>query len=241
MYASISHADGSAVQRTRYCDQTRAVRPLRHAEGRLPGVAQPSSANTKVLIVEDDPLTARAVGRLVESLGLVPHVALRAREALEVLPHSHDLRALVVDVALPDGDGFWVAEAARRHAANLPIVILTGSMSIAIVNQSFRLGAQLLAKPMGAKDIASLRLFLLGAPPQPVVERVEKWARDKGLTPRQSEILVLGLTGLDRDAMAGWLGTTTSSVEEHVAQMLKVLTARDLDEILRMLRQITQS
>jgi hypothetical protein len=94
---------------------------------------------------------------------------------------------------------------------------------------------------MGAKDIASLRLFLLGAPPQPVVERVEEWARDKGLTPRHSEILVLGLTGLDRNAMAGWLGTTKNSVEENVAQMLKILTARDLDEILRMLRQITQS
>jgi FixJ family two-component response regulator len=214
---------------------------LRHAEGRLPGVAQSSSENTRVLIVEDDQLTARAVSRLVESLGLVPQVAQLTREALDVLPQSHDLRALVVDLALPDGDGFWVAEAARRHAASLPIVILTGSMSIAIVNQSFRLGAQLLVKPLGAKDIASLRLFLLGAPPQPVVDRVEKWARDKGLSPRQSEILVLGLTGLDREAMACWLGTTQSSVDEHVDHMLKTLTARDLDEILRMLRQITHS
>jgi FixJ family two-component response regulator len=234
------HAFGKWGEGACYCDECRAMRPWRD-EGRLPGVAQSSSANTRVLIVEDDELTARAVSRLVESLGLVPRVAPRAREALEVLPQAHDLRALVVDLALPDGDGFWVAEAARRHAAALPIVILTGSMSIAIVNQSFRLGAQLLAKPLGAKDIASLRLFLLGAPPQPVVERVEKWARDKGLTPRQSEILVLGLTGLDREAMAGWLGTTKSSVEEHVAHMLKILTARDLDEILRMLRQITQS
>jgi FixJ family two-component response regulator len=199
-----------------------------------------ASANTSVLIVEDDVLTARAVSRLVESLGLVPQVAPRAREALQALAKIDDLRALVVDLALPDGDGFWVAEAARRHAAGLPIVILTGSMSIAIVNQSFRLGAQLLGKPLGAKDIASLRLFLLGAPPQPVLERVEAWARDKGLSPRQSEILVLGLTGLDRDAMAGWLGTTRSSVEEHVSHMLKILTARDLDEILRMLKQITQ-
>lgn len=200
-----------------------------------------ASAPTQVLIVEDDALTSRAVSRLVESLGLQPRSALRAREAHEVLTSALELRALVVDLALPDGDGFWVAEAARRKFANLPIVILTGSMSIAIVNQSFRLGAQLLCKPLGSKDIASLRLFLLGAPPQPVVERVEAWARDKGLTPRQSEILVLGLTGLDRDAMAGWLGTTTSAVEEHVSQMLKILTARDFDEILRMLRQITQA
>jgi DNA-binding NarL/FixJ family response regulator len=98
-----------------------------------------------------------------------------------------------------------------------------------------------LCKPLGPKDIASLRLFLLGAPPQPVVERVESWARDKGLSQRQSEILVLGLTGLDREAMAVWLGTTRASVDEHVAQMLATLMARDFDEVLRMLRQLTQS
>src|SRR5262245_11720022 len=82
-----------------------------------------SSSRESVLIVEDDEPTARAVSRLVTSVGFKPRVVSRAREARDVLSSAHKLRALVVDLGLPDGDGFWVAEAARRGAAGLPIVI----------------------------------------------------------------------------------------------------------------------
>jgi DNA-binding NarL/FixJ family response regulator len=197
--------------------------------------------NDVVLIVEDDELTARAVSRLVQSLGLVAQVAPRAREALDQLASADRLRALVVDLRLPDGDGFWVAEAARRRTAALPIVILTGAMSSDAVNHSFRLGAQYLCKPLAPQDIASLRLFLLGAPPQPVVERLAQWASDKQLSPRQTEILTFTLAGLERDAIAERLGTTVQAVDEHIARLLKRLRARDLQEVVRMLRHITQA
>ena len=197
--------------------------------------------NDVVLIVEDDELTARAVSRLVQSLGLVPQVAPRARDALDQLASTERLRALVVDLRLPDGNGFWVAEAARRRTAALPIVILTGAMSTDAVNQSFRLGAQYLCKPLAPQDIASLRLFLLGAPPQPVVERVAQWANDKQLTPRQTEILTFTLAGLERDAIAERLGTTVQAIDEHIARLLATLRARDLQEVVRMLRHITQT
>lgn len=194
-----------------------------------------------VLIVEDDALTARAVSRLVQSLGMVPRVAFSARDALNALGRAHDLRALVVDLRLPDGNGFWVAEDARRRAAGLPIVILTGQMSTANVNQSFRLGAQYLCKPLAPDDVASLRLFLLGAPPQPVVERLAHWARDKSLTPSQTEILTLSLAGLDREGIAERLGTTTAAVDEHIARLVAAVGARDLAEVLRLLRRLTDS
>ena len=200
-----------------------------------------SSTKGVVLIVEDDELTARAVSRLVQSLGLTPNVAPRAREALDKLGDAEHLRALVVDLRLPDGDGFWVAEAARRRTAALPIVILTGAMSTDAVNHSFRLGAQYLCKPLAPQDIASLRLFLLGAPPQPIVERVAQWASDKHLTPRQTEILTFTLAGLNREAIAERLGTTVPAIDEHIARLLKVLGARNLDEVVRMLRHLTQA
>src|SRR4029077_340872 len=82
-----------------------------------------------VLIVEDDAVTARSISRLVRSIGLIPRVAPNAREALDALTVSHELRALVTDLQLPDGNGLWIAEAARRQAAVMPIVILTGSKS----------------------------------------------------------------------------------------------------------------
>jgi FixJ family two-component response regulator len=198
-----------------------------------------ASDNDVVLIVEDAALPARAVSRLVQSLGLVPRVAPLAREALDELADADRLRALVVDLRLPDGSGFWVAEAARRRTAALPIVILTGAMSTDAVNHSFRLGARYLCKPLAPQDVASLRLFLLGAPPQPIVDRLGAWAHDKQLTPRQTEILTFALADLPREAMAERLGTTVAAVDEYITRLLKTLGARDLAEVVRMLRQIT--
>jgi FixJ family two-component response regulator len=199
------------------------------------------STHDVVLIVEDDEATARAISRLVHSIGLTPRVAATASEARESLPLVNELRALVVDLGLPDGDGFWVAEAARRSAAGLPIVILTGSVSNEIVNQAFRLGAHYLCKPLAAQDVSSLRLFLIGAPPQPVVDRVEQWARDKGLAPMQTQLLTLGLAGIAPEAMGSRIGASHSAVQRHIDTLLETLGARDLDEVVHMLEQLTSS
>jgi DNA-binding NarL/FixJ family response regulator len=193
------------------------------------------------LIVEDDEPTARAVSRLVMSVGLKPRVVARARDARDLLVAAQKLRALVVDLGLPDGDGFWVAEAARRGAAGLPIVILTGSMSNEIVNQAFRLGARYLCKPLTVQDVASLRLFLIGAPPTPVVERVQQWAQDKGLPPVQTQLLTLALAGLESGEMSGRLGVSDEAVQRHIQNLLQTLGAHDLDEVVRALRQITEA
>lgn len=192
-----------------------------------------------VLIVEDDKATARAVSRLVHSIGLTPRVATRAQDARESLASAHELRALVVDLRLPDGDGFWVAEAARRSAADLPIVILTGTMSNETANQAFRMGARYLCKPLTPQDVASLRLFLLGAPPQPVIERVQQWAQERGLPPVQAQLLTLALAGLEPKDMSSRLGVTQSAVERHIDALLRTLGAQDLPTVVRTLRQIT--
>jgi FixJ family two-component response regulator len=201
----------------------------------------PASAHDVVLIVEDDEATARAISRLVRSIGLTPRIAASAREARESLTLVDELRALVVDLRLPDGDGFWVAEAARRSAAELPIVILTGAVSNEIVNQAFRLGAHYLCKPLTPPDVSSLRLFLIGAPPQPVVDRVAQWARDKGLAPMETQLLTLALAGLEPEAMSSRIGASQSAVQRHIDALLETLGARDLGEVVRMLEQLTSS
>jgi DNA-binding response OmpR family regulator len=206
-------------------------------------LTQPSESRSErgvVLIVEDDEPTARAISRLVTSIGLTPKVAARAKEARDSLANAQSLRALVVDLGLPDADGFWIAEAARRGSAALPIVILTGSMSNEIVNQAFRLGARYLCKPLTPQDVSSLRLFLIGAPPQPVVERVQRWAEDKGLQPVHTQLLTLALAGLEPTDMSTRLGVSQSAVDRHIDALLKTLGAQDLDEVVRTLRQITE-
>jgi CheY-like chemotaxis protein len=226
------------------CLRLRAI--VRHESLRLEAVQSIASelegrvANRDVvLIVEDDAVTARSISRLVRSIGLIPRVAPNAREALDALSITRELRALVTDLQLPDGNGLWIAEAARRQAAALPIVILTGTNSNQVINQAFRVGAQYLCKPLDAQDVASLRLYLLGAPPQPVVERVGQWAREKGLDPVDHELLTLALAGFGLPSIAERLEMSEEDLQARVVALLPKLGARDLGEVVRLLRQIT--
>lgn len=76
-----------------------------------------------VLIVEDDHVLARALAIVLRSHGDEPVVATTGREAI-TLAGQVDLSAIVLDLGLPDMDGFAVIEAVRSWSA-VPIVVLS--------------------------------------------------------------------------------------------------------------------
>jgi DNA-binding response OmpR family regulator len=80
--------------------------------------------HTTILLVEDDPAVAEALGLALADAGYrVAHVP-RGRDALaRLLQWCPDL--LLLDLGLPDIDGLEACRLARRHAPNLPIIILT--------------------------------------------------------------------------------------------------------------------
>src|SRR3979409_1867945 len=81
-------------------------------------------ATMDVLLVEDDPRIARVVERALTDVG---HRVEVARDGLEGLTSaergSHDL--VVLDVMLPEMDGFEVARELRRQRMRTPILMLT--------------------------------------------------------------------------------------------------------------------
>ena len=78
-----------------------------------------------ILYVEDDPAVAGAVADiLVEDAGyVVDRVAGGRTPSRACLRRPPDL--LLLDLGLPDLDGLAVCRLARRHAPDLPIIILT--------------------------------------------------------------------------------------------------------------------
>lgn len=95
----------------------------------------------KVLIVEDDEKIALALSLRLQSAGYVTSTALDAvsgvHSALSVNP---DL--VLLDISLPAGNGFTVAERVRRSAsANIPIIFLTASKQPGFRERALELGA----------------------------------------------------------------------------------------------------
>jgi PAS domain S-box-containing protein len=71
----------------------------------------------RILIVDDDATTRASLTAALTTFGAAVAIAKSGREALAVLA---DLQPTVVlsDLAMPDGDGFWLLDALRRGDAN---------------------------------------------------------------------------------------------------------------------------
>jgi putative nucleotidyltransferase with HDIG domain len=82
------------------------------------------TAMNSVLIVDDEPAVRDLMARWVASLGLRPHMAATAEEALDTLRTTHyDLA--VIDVVMPGHDGLWLATQMQRDHPHTAVVIAT--------------------------------------------------------------------------------------------------------------------
>ena len=95
----------------------------------------------KILIVEDDPAIAEIHRRFVQRLAgfEVLGVALTlfdAREQIAIL--KPDL--VLLDVWLPDGEGFSLLRELRQSGAHLDVILLTAAREAAALQEAMRLG-----------------------------------------------------------------------------------------------------
>jgi DNA-binding response OmpR family regulator len=82
----------------------------------------------RILLVEDDPAVADAFALALGDAGYIVDRVAGGRDAL-----AHLLRRppelLLLDLGLPDLDGLAACRLARRHAPDLPIIILTARVA----------------------------------------------------------------------------------------------------------------
>lgn len=100
-------------------------------------------ADTVVLIVEDDPDQLALADLRVSMAGYKVRVAASVNGFLQALVDEGAPDLLLLDVMLPDGDGFDVLAKMRRHQAlgSLPIVMLTAKNDAADIGRGLVLGA----------------------------------------------------------------------------------------------------
>lgn len=77
-----------------------------------------------VLVVEDDPPLRRSVTAALTASGHAVHTAATGAEALEALAQA-GFDAMILDIGLPDIDGFEILARLRRSGSVLPVVMLT--------------------------------------------------------------------------------------------------------------------
>ncbi|WP_396333051.1 ATP-binding protein [Burkholderia anthina] len=114
----------------------------------------------RILIVDDDATTRASLTAALTTLGAAVSIAASGREALAAVA---DLQPTVVlsDLAMPDGDGFWLLDALRRGAANgssppgLCVLAVTAHAGLADERRALAAGFDgYLCKPVDVRELA---------------------------------------------------------------------------------------
>lgn len=144
--------------------------PIRTAAGR-PAVrpqrtVRRSMRSTRVLLVEDDPVTAEVFARALLQDGHVVRVARDGNQALHALrDHPPDL--LILDLGLPMLPGTEVLRRVRSpHNRQLPVVVVSGSsQEIARVDDELLQPGIWVMKPVRPRDLVAAVRDILAAQP----------------------------------------------------------------------------
>lgn len=106
-------------------------------------VSAKARGETEILIVEDDPDQLALADLRVSMAGYKVRVADSANGFLHTMFHDGAPDLLLLDVELPDGDGFEILARMRRHRAlsGLPIILLTAKDEPEAIGKGLALGA----------------------------------------------------------------------------------------------------
>jgi CheY-like chemotaxis protein len=113
----------------------------------------------KVLIVDDDIRNVFALTSVLEQHGLTVLYAENGREGIEVLEQHDDVAIVLMDIMMPEMDGYETTAAIRRmpQFANLPIIALTAKAMKGDREKSIESGASdYVAKPVDTDHLLAV-------------------------------------------------------------------------------------
>ncbi len=106
----------------------------------------------KILLVEDNPLTAKGLQYLLEREKYQVETIAEARAAQAAVLDGVDL--ILLDVALPDGDGFSLAKQFKAERPEIPIIFLTAKDEAENIIRGLELGADdYIVKPFHNREL----------------------------------------------------------------------------------------
>jgi CheY-like chemotaxis protein len=119
----------------------------------------PSLADKKVLIVDDDVRNIFALTSVLERHQMQIAYAENGRDALELLQNTQDINVILMDVMMPEMDGYETMRAIRklRKYKTLPIIALTAKAMKGDREKCIEAGASdYITKPVDTEQLLSL-------------------------------------------------------------------------------------
>jgi HAMP domain-containing protein/CheY-like chemotaxis protein/signal transduction histidine kinase len=122
-------------------------------------LADPTLAGKKVLVVDDDIRNIFALTSLLEHHQMQVVYAENGKDGIDILANTSDINVVLMDVMMPEMDGYETMRAIRKRAKfkSLPIIALTAKAMKGDREKSIEAGASdYIAKPVDTEQLLSL-------------------------------------------------------------------------------------
>jgi FixJ family two-component response regulator len=193
-----------------------------------------------VFVVDDDPSVRKSLTRVVTSAGYAVEAFASAREFLAREPFVGPC-CVVLDVRMPGLTGLDLQEALAGAGHRMPIVFITGHGDISMSVKAMKGGAvDFLTKPFDVENLLDAIQRAVTKDVKDLGEEgrtAEVLERVKQLTPRETEVFALVVTGMLNKQIAGALGIGEKTVKVHRARVMEKMRARSVAELVRLADQ----
>jgi two-component system response regulator FixJ len=187
-----------------------------------------------VHIVDDDLSLLRALQRLLRSAGYTAVTYGTAAAIIDAAPRLSG--CLLLDLRMPDMDGFEVQAQLVKRGVHLPVIVVTGHGDVATAVQAMKAGAlDFIEKPIGEdRLLAAIEAALReGAQKTRDDEAAQAAQRMAPLSPRERQVLEGIVAGKANKLIAYNLDISVRTVEVHRARLLVRLGVHSLAEAIR--------
>src|SRR5215813_3528096 len=212
----------------------------------------------KFLMVDDHELIREAMRGALKQLDGNAAIleAAESRQAMPLIEENNDLDLILLDLNLPDRDGFSVLVELRKTYPAISVVVMSAQQDHDSVVKALNLGAVgFIPKSATRKVIlGALQLVMSGdtyiprqalpseqppltTTPSPTSQAKPETGGDKvspadlGLTERQIEVLALIMQGKSNKAICRVLDLSEPTVKSHVSAILRALKVSNRTEI----------
>jgi DNA-binding NarL/FixJ family response regulator len=214
----------------------------------------------KILVVDDHVLIRDALRGVLKELKGEADVleASDCRQAMALITdNADDLGLILLDLHLPDRDGFSALAEVRQRYPTISVVVLSGQHDRGTVMKALDLGVSGFIPKSGQREVmlSALQLVFAGGryippeildhddptapPPKPQAGRLPPVSpSDLGLTERQIDVLALMMQGKSNKAICRVLDLAEPTVKNHVTAILKALKVTNRTEAVIAVREL---